>query len=271
MFRLQHRRRPAWFRKRVFGQIEHDRRSVYFPLNTHLPAGKSRRLMPAKFYSTLAPAGWDAVYQRCSANCLGRVLVYRTDGLHVRDTFSMPGHKPVSCQVPTCGDEFIPVALIEAEPEVLGSLDQCIQRMPGFRCVQKDTLGRIFYSGRRPTASHRGWFSTNILDIATDTFQEQLRTRWPGVVSIPFGIFNHSDEIFVSMSGIDRGHFLRHIDASPNSRAVGVLAGHACGASTIATAPDVVFSETHKGRHVQRVADCKPYYPREAQILHYSV
>jgi DNA-binding NarL/FixJ family response regulator len=47
------------------------------------------------------------------------------------------------------------------------------------------------------------------LDVAADVFQEELQARWPGTLAVPFGIYGHSDELFMTIHGMDKGYFLR--------------------------------------------------------------
>ncbi len=211
MFRLRYTdaARPG-SENELFARIEHDRQTVYFPLDTHLPEKAAARAR--EIYRTLASSGWSVARRRYIRQIIWAMYWFTEPMACTYATlFSVPGYTADSSKAYAVGSESIPVALVETEPEVLGGLEQCIRRTPGFHCVQraasaKQLLQRPASHGVRPQLV---LFNQHSLDVAADTFQQQLHTRWPGVVTIPFGIFDYSDEIFMSMTDMDRGYFLR--------------------------------------------------------------
>ncbi|PYI81841.1 MAG: hypothetical protein DME26_19145 [Verrucomicrobia bacterium] len=105
----------------------------------------------------------------------------------------------------------VPVALIEPSAEIRRGLEQGLKHSPGYVCVQSAALAKELLD--RPTTQSNAprlvLFNQRSLDLAADAFQEELQARWPGALAVPFGIYGHSDELFMTIHGMDKGYFLR--------------------------------------------------------------
>ncbi len=194
----------------LFARIEHDGQWVYFPLESDLPEKAAARA--CEIYRTLTADGWNAARERYVRQIILAIYWFVEPLACTYGTmFTVPGHLPLKAQAPPAEDAAIPLAVVEPEPEVRRALEQLFNRTPGHTCVQTAALAKGLLRQRTPAARapRLVLFNQHSLDLAADTFQQQLQARWPGVVAIPFGIFGHSDELFMSVTGMDRGYYLR--------------------------------------------------------------
>jgi len=194
----------------LFARIEHDGQWVYFPLESHLPEKAAARAWTV--YRTFANDGWNAV-RKCYVRQIIWAIHWFTEPLACTyaTLFTVLDHKSAVAKAPVSAVQSVPVALVEPEPEVSRGLEQCLNSIPGYACVQTAALAKqlLQQPASRARQPRLVLFNQHSLDLAADTFQQQLQTRWPGVIAMPFGIFGQSDELFTSVTGMDRGYFLR--------------------------------------------------------------
>ena len=195
--------------KELFARINHHGRAVYFPLETPVP--QKAALRAREIYRTLATDGWDAVRQRFARQIVWSVFWFDEPMTCTYATlFTVPGFVAATAATPAATRQSVPVAIIEAEPEVLGGLVQGLRANHGFHCVLAAASARaLLQRAGVPAAPQLVLYDKNALDLPAADFQEQLQSRWPGAVLLPFAVFHYSDEIFVSMTGMNRGYFLR--------------------------------------------------------------
>ena len=194
----------------LFARIEHDGQWVYFPLESHLPETAATRA--CEVYHTLTADGWNAVRQRYVRQIVWAIYWFTEPLACTYATlFTVPDKKSSAVKGLASTAATVPVAIVEPEPEVLRGLEQCLNRTPGYVCVQTAALAKeLFQRPVSPASAPRlVLFNQHSLDLAADIFQKQLQARWPGVMALPFDIFGHSDGLFMSVTGMDRGYFLR--------------------------------------------------------------
>ena len=193
----------------LFARIEYNGQWIYFPLESHLPEKAAARA--CEIYRALVNEGWQVVRRRYVRQLVWAIYWFTEPLACTYATlFTILDGKPVTAKAPP-GVLPIPVALVEADPAVSRGLEKCLNSMPGYECVQtasraKELLQRSVPPGNRPRLV---LFNQQSLDLPAAAFQRQLQTRWPGAIAIPFDIFGHSDPLFVSVAGLDRGYFLR--------------------------------------------------------------
>jgi DNA-binding NarL/FixJ family response regulator len=250
----------------LFARLEHDGQWIYFPLGSHLPEKAAVRA--CEINRALAADGWNAVRQRYVRQIIWAIYWFAEPLACTYATlFSIPSPKPVAAKAPPSAGKKIPVAIVEPELEVLRSLEHCLNLTPDYACVQKSGLAKELL--QQPVSQARPpqvvFFNQRSLDLATAAFQQQLQTRWPGVIAIPFGTFGHSDELFMSVTGMDRGYFLRR---RPPGRLLEPLANFWPGDSPVAHPP-----RSHFQHYFQKLmlADNPPssLSQRETEMLRY--
>jgi DNA-binding NarL/FixJ family response regulator len=192
----------------LFARIEHDGHWVYFPLESEVPEKAAARA--CEVYRALADEGWLAVRQRYVRQIVWAIYWFTEPIAYTYATlFSVLDRKRNPAKA-TAG-KAVPVALVEPEPEVRHGLEQCLNGTPGYACVQTAALAKDLLRQSVPLACppRLVLFNQHSLDLAAAAFQQQLQDRWPGVIAVPFGVFGHSDELFMGVTGMDRGYFLR--------------------------------------------------------------
>ncbi len=196
--------------KELFAGIKYDGRTVYFPLDSHRP--ETAAVRASEIYRTLTEEGWQAVRQRYVRQ-ITWVVYWFTEPLACTyaTLFTVTGPpggagKPI----PPAGSA-LAVAVVEADAEVRRALEQAIQQMPGYTCVATTASARALL---QPAGSPAGrpqlvLYNQRTLDLGVMTLRKQLESRWPGIIMLAFDIFGHSDEAFMSLTGMERGYFLR--------------------------------------------------------------
>ena len=194
----------------LFARIEHDGHWVYIPLETHLSQKAAARAWTV--YRTLANDGWNAVRKRYVRQIIWAIYWFTEPLACTYATlFTVLDPKSAAAKAPASAAQSVAVAVVEPEPEVARGLEQCLNRTPGYACVQTAALAKqlLQQPASRARQPRLVLFNQRALDLAADTFHQQLQTRWPGVIALPFGIFGHGDKLFSSVTGMDRGYFLR--------------------------------------------------------------
>jgi DNA-binding NarL/FixJ family response regulator len=103
------------------------------------------------------------------------------------------------------------VALIEPSAEIRRGLEQGLKHSPGYACAQSAALAKELLDRprTRSSAPRLVLFNQRSLDLPAGAFQEELQARWPGALAVHFGVYGHSDELFMTIHGMDKGYFLR--------------------------------------------------------------
>ena len=227
--------------KELFARYEHEGQWIYFPLESSVPAEAAVRA--CDIYRLLTASGWDAVCGRYVRQIVWAIFWFSEPLTCTYATlFTVPERKtkpwspsppkpssPIGMpqrgrggllggegqahpRLPTARNgNPVPVALIEPSAEVRRGLEQGLKHSSGYVCVQTAALAKELLD--RPTAQPNApkliLFNQRSLDLAADAFQEELQARWPGTIAVPFGVYGHSDELFMTIHGMDNGYFLR--------------------------------------------------------------
>jgi len=197
--------------KELFVRFEHEGQWIYFPLESSVTTKAAVRA--CEIYRLLTASGWDAVYDRYVRQIIWAIF-WSSEPLTCTyaTLFTVPERKRTSPGLPTVQNgNRVPVALIEPSPEIRRGLEQGLKHSPGYLCVQSVALAKELLE--RPTTQSNApglvLFNQRSLDLAADAFQEKLQARWPGALAVPFGVYGHSDELFMTIHGMDKGYFLR--------------------------------------------------------------
>ncbi len=197
--------------KELFVRFEHEGQWIYFPLESSVPAEAAVRA--CDIYRLLTARGWDAVCGRYVRQIIWAIFWFSEPLTCTYATlFTVPERKATSPRLPMVQNgNRVPVALIEPSAEIRRGLEQGLKHSPGYVCAQSAALAKKLLD--RPTTQSNAprlvLFNQRSLDLAADAFQEELQARWPGAFTVPFGIYGHSDELFMTIHGMDKGYFLR--------------------------------------------------------------
>lgn len=188
-------------------RIEHQGTAFYFPLGTDDP--EAAAAAAREIHHAIVADGWESVRQRFSREIALAVLwnsnpfacTYTTLLTLLDDAPSGAG------AVLKWKESGVRVCLAEPEAAVRAALARCIARHTGFHCVRTvaetrdllahlDEIDLLLFNHRLP-------------EVTEDEFRRRLEAAHPGLVSFPFGIYEDSDLIFASVSGVSGGYLLR--------------------------------------------------------------
>ena len=192
----------------LFARIEHDGNWVYFPLGSQVPDRAAARA--SAIYGAYVSDGWNAVRRR-HVRLFIWAICWFTEPLACTyaTLFTRPGRTAVAAAGGT--GKAVPVAIVEPVEEVRRGLADCLNRMQGYACVR--AAGQATELTEAPggagPAPKLVLYNQHESDLPAADFHRRLQARWPGVVAVPFNIYGHSDELFMAISGMERGYFLR--------------------------------------------------------------
>jgi DNA-binding NarL/FixJ family response regulator len=193
-----------------FARFEYEGHWVYFPLESTLSGQAAARAY--EIHRLLTSNGWKAVCRRYVRQMIWAIF-WSSEPLTCTyaTLFTATGRNGAVADLPARDAKRIPVALVEANAEVRRGLEQNLNQTKGYVCVQ--TAALVTDLLQQPISSLNPprlvLFNQRSLDLAGDAFQEKLHSRWPGALALPFGIYGHSDELFITIHGMDKGYFLR--------------------------------------------------------------
>jgi DNA-binding NarL/FixJ family response regulator len=194
----------------LFVRFEREGHWVYFPLETNLSSEAARRA--CEIHRLLVSRGWKSVSRQHVRQIIWAIFWFReplTCTYATLFTSARRNGQPstLARQTANC----VPLALIETEPEVLRGLEQGLSQTSGYVCVQSArTAKELLERGSGRSAHPRlVLFNERSLDMGAEVFQNRLQARWPGAIAVPFGIYGHSDELFITIHGMEKGYFLR--------------------------------------------------------------
>ncbi|MDR7520024.1 MAG: response regulator transcription factor [Armatimonadota bacterium] len=210
--RLLARRYTEGLRPHLAGElsawIEHDGEGHYIPLGTTDRTQAARRA--AEIYRSVAAAGWPAAKQRFAREITVAVF-WAMDPLACTYTtlFTQP-----------LGDDTGPhggagrrraglVCVVEADAGVRGALASCVAMQPeGWRVTTLATAGDALRSGPHLGASLL-LLNRDLPGVGGGECAQRLRARHPDLAVFTYGVYDDSDQLFLSFGGVPAGYILK--------------------------------------------------------------
>jgi len=189
--------------------MEHEGAYQYFPLGTD---DEERAAIEAlNLYQTILTKGWEAAFQQFSRE-ITVAIFWSTSPVACTYTtlFTFPGEVSPSL-LPLAGEEppRKKVCILEADAEVGRTLVFWLNRQPGFECARafKTALDAQNAMVREPP----DLFLVNraLPEMPVVEFLGCLKTRLPVLPAFQYGIYQDSDQIFVTLSGVTAGYIFR--------------------------------------------------------------
>jgi len=189
-------------------RIEHGGVSFFFPLGTDDEPRAAAQAF--QIYSSVANEGWKAACDRFPREITVAVfwgwnpLACSYTTLYSMPTDSLirvePGRPPLkrSCRV----------WVIEPEEGVRRALTLWIDRQPGFRCAQSFATVRRAADHFRADSTHLVLINRDLIERPGGETIDTLRELVPGVPVFSFGVYEESNYIFHSVTGVPGGYFL---------------------------------------------------------------
>jgi len=272
--RLLTRRYTDGLRPRPSGElsvrIEHGGESHYFPLGTADEGLAARRA--ADTYSTLAAAGWTSVRQTFPREITVAVF-WAMDPLACTYTtlFTELAGRGARPQAHAGREIAGLVCIVEADDGVRRALASCVaaQLHPWQVATLSTAEEALRLSARlRPALV---LINRSLPDLAGGECAEKLNARYPQIPAFTYGIYNESDQLFLSFAGVGAGYILRR---RPAGLLLEPIAPIASIASMRPPAPDQLARRVR--RYFQSFFDAVPMMdvhalarltPREQEIL----
>jgi DNA-binding NarL/FixJ family response regulator len=269
--RLLARRYTDGLRPRVSGELsvrmEQGRESHYFPLGTADKGLAARRA--AEIYSALAAAGWPSVRQTFPREITVAVF-WAMDPLACTYTTLFTEPADGTARRPAqAGHNVAGLAcVVEGDEGVRRAVASCVAaQLDPWEVATLSTAEEVLrLSARlRPTLV---LLNRSLPDLAGGECVEALRARYPQIPTFTYGIYDESDQLFLSFAGVGAGYILRRRPAGL------LLEPIAPVASARPPAPDQLARRVR--RYFQSFFDAVPMQdahalarltPREQEIL----
>lgn len=212
LYRLVHRKygdlaKPSWPRQ-YSARIEHEGIGAFFPL------GSNDRLRAARkahsIYQSAVRDGWRATFARFPREITLSIFWRRRPLICTYTTLYTERLRPdeTGKRIETKTGQNR-VVLVEPAPEVRAALEQWLARSSCTCCIGSFTSGREALRSTTLKDADLCLFSQHLPDMSEQEFLRKLASVSRGLPAYPFGIFEQSDDIFISISGIHEGYFLR--------------------------------------------------------------
>lgn len=208
--RLVHRNhadlaKPGW-PVHYSAKIEHEGVACYFPLGSDDRKLAARRA--GEIYRNAISTGWPLTFRKYPREITLAIFWRRHPIVCTYTTlYTNPRLRPAPRPRPQAGSRR--VILIEDDLEVLKALELWISGQPDFRLAGSFSTTRAALHSRAIASAGLCLFNQRAPDISERDLLQRLSALPRPVPAYSFGIFEVSDDIFASLSGVQEGYFLR--------------------------------------------------------------
>jgi len=195
--------------KEFSARMEHEGIDHYFPLGTDDPDQAAAQAL--KIYDTIVTRGWEVCFQQFPREITVAIFWSKSPVACTYTTlFTFAGEpepNPSPAAEPARPGKR--VFVIEADAEVRRTLVFWLGRQPGFECArafQSAEEARELIVRERPDLL---LVNRALPEMPVAEFLERLQDRLPDLPAFPYGIYQDSDHIFISLSGVTSGYIFR--------------------------------------------------------------
>jgi DNA-binding NarL/FixJ family response regulator len=211
MSRLVHRNygdlaKPSWPRQ-YSARIEHEGIGFYFPLGTDVRVLAARKA--AGIHAHAVKHGWPATFQRYPREITFSIFWRRHPLVCTYTTLYTENGKARRRTSPPNDRNARRVLLIEPEPDIRASLEEWLARTPGCVCAASFAHTRDALRSPEMRRASLCLFNQHIPGLSDVEFTRRALTLSPQLPVYSFGIYEQSDDIFISISGVTEGYYLR--------------------------------------------------------------
>jgi DNA-binding NarL/FixJ family response regulator len=168
-------------------------------------------LKAQKIHQHLAREGWESTLNTFPREMTVAVFWIRSPLLSTYTTlFSLPNYSMVRRDTEAASaTQCIRVLLIEPDPMSRRSLAHWLNQLPGYRCeTTVGSLAEAIQLGASATFELI-LFNRVLHEASLENSLRQLAKVWVETPAFPFGVYASSDELFVGITGVGSGYFLR--------------------------------------------------------------
>ncbi|PYK99328.1 MAG: hypothetical protein DME19_09040 [Verrucomicrobia bacterium] len=181
----------------------------YFPLGTDDEERAAEEAL--KIYRTIATRGWETAFQQFSRE-ITVAIFWSTSPVACTYTtlFTFPGEpEPAPPAANDGAGQTRRVFVVEADTEVRRTLVFWLSRQPGFECTGvfksgAEAQNRIVHEPPDLLLVNRA-----LPEMPVAEFLERLKCRVPDLPAFAYGIYQDSDHIFITLSGVTAGYIFR--------------------------------------------------------------
>jgi len=189
-------------------RIEHDGTGCYFPLGSADEERAAARAL--QIHRWVQSRGWGAACQRYAREFTLAVFWSSNPLLCTYTTLiSLPGRRPAapSARHGATRAEAARLLLVEADDPVRHALVQWARRLPGCTFAGAFAGSDAVQSRLRRTRADIVLFNRSLVDVQPGLAAARSRLGTPAAFA--FGVYETSDDIFISHTGVSHGYFLR--------------------------------------------------------------
>jgi len=195
-------------------RIEHKGVYQYFPLGTQEEAAAAAKGL--KIYHAIVADGWEAAFRQFSREITvaifwstSPVACTYTTLFTFTDAIPPPPLPPIDPARPRKR-----VWIIESDSEVRRTLAYWFSRQPGFACTAAFASAReaqrlIVHEPPDLVLVNRA-----LLELPAGEFLDGMKKHRPDLTAFTYGIYQDSDQIFITLSGVTAGYIFRRRNPS---------------------------------------------------------
>jgi DNA-binding NarL/FixJ family response regulator len=190
-------------------RIEHEGMDHYFPLGTL--DREQAAAAAVRIYETIVAEGWEAAFRQFSREITVAVF-WSTSPVACTYTtlFTFTDRRPADA--PGALGKARParkIFLVEADAEIRRTLVFWMNRQPGFECAgafpsADEAQSMILREPPDLLLVNRAMPRTPVVE-----FLDPLKNRVPDLAAFTYGIYQDSDHIFITLSGVTAGYIFR--------------------------------------------------------------
>jgi DNA-binding NarL/FixJ family response regulator len=190
-------------------RIEDEGVYQYFPLGTDDAECAAARAL--SIYQTIKAKGWEAAFHEFSRE-ITVAIFWSTSPVACTYTtlYTLPEADPSSrLAVPGGSPAEKKIFLVEADAEVRRTLVLWLSRQPGFRCASAFKTAQEAQSAILQDPPDMLLVNRALPEMPVAEFLERLKSRLPSLPAFTHGIYQDSDQIFITLSGVTAGYIFR--------------------------------------------------------------
>ncbi|HTL16153.1 MAG TPA: response regulator transcription factor [Patescibacteria group bacterium] len=187
-------------------RIEHAGQYSYFPLGTADQSGAAARAL--EIFQTIRARGWKTACELFERE-ITMAIFWASDPVACSYTTLLTLPNGASAPLPAAGHSGRRKRLVTVEPD-LGlhkTLSFWLNQQPGFEWVAGPSKAAELVAALR--RNRADILLINRLLANADHLLQVLKVRFPDLPVFTYGIYEESDQIFMSVSGVDAGYLLR--------------------------------------------------------------
>jgi DNA-binding NarL/FixJ family response regulator len=190
-------------------RIEDEGVYQYFPLETDDAECAAARAL--RIYQTIKAKGWEAAFEEFPREITVAIFwstspvactyttLYTLRDAHPSSPPAVPGGSPAEKRI----------LIVEPDAGVRRTLVLWLCRQPGFRCMSAVKTAEEAQNAILREPPDMLLVNRALPEMPVAEFRERLKVRLPDLPAFTHGIYQDSDQIFITLSGVTAGYIFR--------------------------------------------------------------